>query len=186
MRRPLPSLLLILSLALLGALLMTIKPHSFLTSSVSAVSGTVNNLRNELLEYVNPEKPTHDHSSVYYKRFYISIFNLGDRAIEAKFSAPMVINNGDVVTVSGYAKGNNFQVLAYSNQTQQVSHNENWIVLGLGALFFLAVALGLLNSELVAEGALVPKLFLIGFVGVAFYMGYRALLIREAIALLQN
>ena len=165
---------------------MTLKPSSFLTSSVSALSGTVSNLNHELLEYVNPEKPTHDHSSVYYQRFYISTFNLDDRAIEAKFSSPMMVTNGDRVTVSGYSKGNRFQVLAYANQTQQVSQHENWIVLGLGALFFLAIALGLLNSELVAEGALVPKLFLLGFVGVAIYMGYRALLIREAISLLQG
>lgn len=170
----------------MGALLMTLKPSSFLTSSVSAISGTVSNLNNELLEYVNPEKPTHDHSAVYYQRFFISKFNLGNQAIEAKFSTPMLVRDGDTVSVSGYPKGDRFQVLAYVNQTQQVSKHENWIILGLGALFFLAIALGLLNSELVAEGALVPKLFLIGFVGVAFYMGYRALLIREAISLLQN
>ncbi len=165
---------------------MTLKPSPFLSSSVSTISGTVSNLQNELLEYVNPEKPTHDHSSVYYQRFFISTFNLDDRAIDAKFSTPMVVNNGDVITVSGYPKGNHFQVLAYANQTQQISSHENWIALGLGALFFLAVALGLLNSQLVAEGALVPKLFLVGFVGVAFHMGYRALLIREAVSLLQN
>lgn len=165
---------------------MSLKPNSLLSSSVSSISGTVSNLNNELLEYVNPEKPTHDHSSVYYQRFFISTFNINDRAIEAKFSTPMVVSNGDTVTVSGFQKGNSFQVLAYANQTQQVSKHENCIVLGLGALFFLAVALGLLNSELVAEGALVPKVFLIGFVGVAFYMTYRALLIREAISLLQG
>jgi predicted ABC-type sugar transport system permease subunit len=165
---------------------MTLKPSSFLTSSVSAISGKVGNLNHELLEYVNPEKPTHDHSSVYYQRFFISTFNLDDRAIEAKFSTPMVVANGDLVTVSGYPKDNHFQVLAYANQTQQVSKHENWIVLGIGALFFLAVALGLLNSELVADGAVVPKLFLLGFVGVAIYMGYRALLIREAVSLLQG
>ncbi|MBU3589105.1 hypothetical protein [Polynucleobacter sp. 80A-SIGWE] len=165
---------------------MTLKPSSFLTSSVSTISGTVSNLNNELLEYVNPEKPTHDHSSVYYQRFFVSKFNLGDRGIEAKFSAPMAVSDGDTMTVSGFQKGDRFQVLAYANQTQKVSQHENWIVLGLGALFFLAIAVGLLNSELVAEGALVPKLFLLGFVGVAMYMGYRALLIREAISLLQN
>ena len=186
MKHPLLSLLLISSLVLLGALLMTMKPSSVLTSSVSAISGTVSNLNNELLEYVNPEKPTHDHSSVYYQRFFVSKFNLGNQAIEAKFSNPMIIRDGDTVSVSGYSKGDRFQVLAYVNQTQQVSKHENWIVLGLGALFFLAVAVGLLNSELVADGALVPKLFLLGFVGVAIYMGYRALLIREAISLLQN
>ena len=161
------------------------KPSSFLTSPVSAISGTVSNLNNALLEYVNPEKPTHDHSSVYYQRFYISTFNLDDRAIEAKFSSQMAIQNGDSVTVSGYPKGDRFQVLAYVNQTQQISGRENWIALALGAIFFLAIVIGLLNSELVAEGALVPTLFLIGFVGVSLYMGYRALLIREAIALLQ-
>ena len=165
---------------------MTLKPSSFLTSPVSVISGTVSNLNNELLEYVNPEKPTHDHASVYYQRFFVSKFNLGDRAIEARFSTPMLIQDGDAVSVSGYPKGDRFQVLAYTNQTQQVSKHENWIVLGLGTLFFLAVAVGLLNSELVAEGALVPKLFLLGFVGVAIYMGYRTLLIREAISLLQN
>ena len=186
MKRPLLSLLIILSLALLGAAQMTLKPTTFFASSVSVISGNVSNLQNGLLEYVNPEKPTHDHSSVYYQRFYISTFNLDDRTIEAKFSSPMEVGNGDAVTVSGYAKDNRFQVLAYTNKTQQVSKHENWIVLGLGALFFLAVALGLLNSELVAEGTLVPKLFLWGFVAVSFYMGYRALLIREAISLLQN
>jgi hypothetical protein len=187
MKRPVSSFTLIISFIFLGALLMSvIKPSSFLSSSVHSISGTVSNLNNELLEYVNPEKPTHDHSSVYYQRFYVSNFNLNDRAIEAKFSTPMSIQDGDSVTVSGYPKGNTFQVLAYHNTTQQVTGTENWFVLALGALFFLAVAIGLLNSELVIEGALVPKLFLLGFVGVAIYMGYRALLIREAISLLQG
>jgi len=163
-----------------------IKPSTFLSTSISTVSGTVSNLNNELLEYVNPEKPTHDHSSVYYKRFFISKFNLGERSIEAKFSTPMVIADGDQMIVSGYSKDNAFQVLAYSNQTQHVTHHENWIVLGLGAIFFCAVAIGLLNSELVLEGALVPKLFLFGFTLVAIYMGYRALLIREAIKLISD
>lgn len=165
---------------------MPLKSSTLLTSSVSSISGTVSNLNNELLEYVNPEKPTHDHSSVYYQRFFISKFNLDNRAIEATFSTPMVVSDGDIVTVSGYPKGSSFQVLAYANKTQQVNKHENWIVLALGALFFFAIAVGLLNSELVAEGALVPKLFLIGFVGVSLYMGYRALLIREAIALLDH
>ena len=162
------------------------KPSSFLSGSVSSISGTVSNLNNELLENVNPEKPTHDHSSVYYKRFFISKFNLGDKVIEAKFSAPMIITEGDQITVSGYQKDGAFQVLAYNNQTQQVSSNENWLILGLGALFFFAVSIGLLNSQLVSEGALIPKLFLFGFTLVAIYMGYRALLIREAIKLISS
>ena len=162
------------------------KPSNFLSTSLYAISGTVSNLNNELLEYVNPEKPTHDHSSVYYKRFYISKFNLSDRAIEAKFSTPMRIIDGDTLTVSGYIKGETFQVLAYNNSSQQVSDHENWIVLALGALFFLAVALGLLNSKQVLEGNLIPKLFLFGFALLAIYMGYRALLIREAIKVLSN
>lgn len=161
-------------------------PSSFLPNSISAISGTVSKLNNELLEYVNPEKPTHDDSPVYYKRFYISKFNLGDKAIEAKFSAPMKISDGDQITVSGYTKGNSFQVLAYNNATQQISNHENWLILGLGALFFFAVAIGLLNSELVVEGALVPKLFLFGFTLVAIYMSYRALLIREAVKLISS
>ena len=187
MRKPLQSLLYILAISLLGILLMSInKPSSLLSSSISSISGTVSNLNNQLLEYVNPEKPTHDHSSVYYKRFFISKFNLDDKAIEARFSSPMRIADGDQITVAGYQKGNSLQVLAYSNQTQQVNSNENWIILGLGALFFFSVAIGLLNSELVAEGALIPKLFLFGFTVVAIYMGYRALLIREAVKLLAS
>ena len=187
MKKPIQSLFFILAISLLGVLMMSIsKPSSFLSSSISSISGTVNNLNNELLEYVNPEKPTHDHSSIYYKRFFISKFNLGDRAIEAKFSSPMLIAEGDQITVSGYSKDGAFQVLAYNNQTQQVSSNENWIILSLGALFFLAVAIGLLNSELVIEGALIPKLFLFGFTLLAIYMSYRAFLIREAIKLISN
>ena len=98
----------------------------------------------------------------------------------------MKIAEGNQITVSGYQKGNGFQVLAYNNQTQQVTSNENWIILGLGALFFLAVAIGLLNSELVIEGAIIPKLFLFGFTVVAIYMGYLALLIREEVKLLSS
>ena len=164
---------------------MSVKPSFFLTSSVSSISGKVSNLKSETLEYVNPEKPTHDQSSIYYQRFFISTFNLDDRAIEAKFSSQMALQNGDIVTVSGYPQGDRFQVLAYTNQTQQIKGRENWIALGLGAIFFLAIAIGLLNSELVAEDAWIPKIFLIGFVGIAIYMGYRALLIREALALLE-
>ncbi|WP_353432729.1 hypothetical protein [Polynucleobacter sp. MWH-UH23A] len=185
MKKLKPTLLFILLFSLLGILLMTItKPSRFLSTSISATSGIVSNLNNELLEYVNPEKPTHDHSSIYYKRFYISKFKLGDQAIKATFSSPMVIANGDELTVSGYQKDSGFQVLAYKNQTQKMSHHENWLVLAVGALFFFAVAIGLLNSEIVSEGELVPKLFLFGFTVVAVYMGYRALLIREAIKLI--
>ena len=184
MRKPLISIVYILVFSLLGVLLMSsTKPSSFLSSSISAISGTVSNLNNELLEYVNPEKPTHDHSSAYYQRFFISKFNLGDKAIEAKFSSPMKIAEGDQITVSGYLKDGSFQVLAYNNQTQQVASNENWVILALGSLFFFAVAIVLLNSELVAEGALIPKLFLFGFTLIAIYMGYRTLLIREAVKL---
>jgi hypothetical protein len=187
MKRPLLSILYILIFSFLGAMLMSvIKPSTILSTSISSVSGTVSNLHHELLEYVNPEKPTHDHSSVYYKRFFVSKFTLGNQAIEAKFSTPMVIADGDNMIVSGYSKDKAFQVLAYTNQTQQVSHHENWIVLGLGAIFFFAVAIGLLNSQLVIEGALIPKLFLFGFTLVGMYMGYRALLIREAIKLISG
>ena len=187
MKRPVATLIFILLFSLLGVLLMTItKQSTFLSSSIGSISGTVNNLNNELLEYVNPEKPTHDHSSVYYKRFFISKFNLGDKAIEAKFSSPMKIAEGDQISVSGYPKDGIFQVLAYNNQTQGVISNENWVVLILGALFFFAVAIGLLNSQLVIEGALIPKLFLFGFTLVAIYMGYRALLIREAVKLISS
>jgi uncharacterized protein YxeA len=187
MKKPLVTILYIIFFSLLGALLMSIsKPSTFLFTSISAVSGNVSNLHRETLEYVNPEKPTHDHSSVYYQRFFISQFDLDGKDIEAKFSTPMVIANGDAVQVAGYQKGKSFQVLAYNNQTQQVSQHENWIALGLGAIFFFAVAIGLLNSQLVLEGALIPKLFLIGFTLVAVYMGYRALLIREAIRLISN
>lgn len=161
------------------------KPGNFLSSPIKSISGTVSNLQNGLLEYVNPEKPTHDHSSVYYQRFYISRFSLGDQNIEAKFSSPMKISNGDSLIVSGYPKNNRFQVLAYRNLTQEFIGAENWVMLVLGALFFLLVAIGLLNSELVSEGALIPKLFLSGFILVAIHMAYRALLIREAIGLLK-
>ena len=181
------SPLFILILSILGALLMSVsKPSTLLSDSISAISGTVSNLNHSVLEYVNPEKPTHDHSSVYYQRFFISQFNLGDKAIEAKFSTPMKIANGDQVIVSGYLKGSTLQVLAYSNQTQQVSGNENWIVLCLGALFFFSVAIGLLNSQLVIDGELMPKLFLFGFTLIGIYMGYRALLIREALKLISS
>lgn len=180
------SLLIIAIFTVLGVLLMAFsKPSTLLSSPVKSISGTVRNLQNGLLEYVNPEKPTHDHSLVYYQRFYISSFHLDDQAIEAKFSTPMKIGNDDIVTVSGYQNNTVFQVLAYRNQTQEVTGAENWVILVLGALFFLAVAIGLLNSELVNEGALIPKLFLSGYVLVAIYMAYRALLIREAIGLLK-
>ena len=162
-----------------------LKPNTYFAYPISTQSGIVSNLHNELLEYVNSEKPTHDHSSVYYQRFYISKFNLGNQEIEAKFSTPMIIRDGDKVIVSGYLKNSGFQVLAYSNKTQQLTKSENWIVLGLGAIFFLAVVIGLLNSDLLLDGAFIPKLFLAGFMLVALYMGYRALVIREAIKLLQ-
>jgi len=160
--------------------------NTFLTSSISKISGTANNLNNELLEFVNHEKPTHDHSSVYYKRFYVSKFQLEDHAIEATFSSPMRIQEGDVVTVAGQQKNKVFKVLAYKNQTQNITHHENWIALILGAIFFFAIAVGLLNSDLTLEGAFIPKLFLIGFTFVGIYMGYRALLIREALKLIDT
>lgn len=164
---------------------MSLKTSTWLSSSISMISGQVSHLQNEVIEYVNHEKPTHDHSSVYFKRIYLSEFTLGDQEIKAAFSSPMMLQPGDQISVSGYSKGSVFQVLAYQNQTQAVSGAENWLALGLGALFFLAVAIGLLNSALVIEAAWIPKLFLIGFVLIGIYMGYRALLIREAIKLLQ-
>ncbi len=72
MKRPVASILFLLFFGLLGTLLMSVtKPSQFLSSPISAITGTVSNLNNEMLEYVNPEKPAHDHSSIYYKHFYI-------------------------------------------------------------------------------------------------------------------
>lgn len=162
------------------------KPSTFLFNSLIAISGTVSNLQTELLEYINPEKPSNDDAAAYSQRFYVSIFNLDKYKIEAKFSSPLKIQNGDTVTVSGYYKNNHFEVLAYRNQTQQLTGAENWKVMALGALFFIAVVIGLLSSELTSEDTLIPRLFLLGFVVLAIYMGYRALLIRKAIGLVQT
>ena len=153
--------------------------------AIHLISGVVSDLHHGFLEYVNPEKPSDNHSLAYYQRFYIANFYLGSKAIEAKFSTPMKIQNGDFVSVAGYQKNKRFQVLAYRNQTQELMGAENWVILALGAIFFLAIALGLLNSELVNEGDLVAKLFLWGFVLLAGYMAYRALLIRKAIGILR-
>jgi hypothetical protein len=163
---------------------MTIHTSHFISSKVSLAKGVVSNLNNQVLEYVNHEKPTHDHSSVYYKRFYVSKFNLADHAIEATFSTPMKIQDGDIVAVAGQQKDMVFKVLAYQNQTQNITQHENWIALILGAIFFFAIAIGLLNSNLALNEAIIPRLFLFGFSLVGIYMGYRALLIREAIKLI--
>ena len=163
---------------------MTVRASHFFTSKISFIKGVVSNLNSELLEYANPEKPTHDDSPIHFKRFYISRFHLNNEVIEATFSSPLRIADGDTVTVAGYQKGKAFQVLAYANQTQQLTYHENWIALGIGALFILAIALNLLNSQLVLEGDLVPKLFLLGFAVISIYMAYRALLIRRAIKLI--
>ncbi len=128
-------------------LMSFLKPNTYFAYPISTQSGIVSNLHNELLEYVNSEKPTHDHSSVYYQRFYISKFNLGNQEIQAKFSTPMVIRDGDKVIVSGYLKNSGFQVLAYTNKTQHLTKSENWIVLGLGAIFFLASVASVLVVE---------------------------------------
>jgi hypothetical protein len=162
------------------------KPSTLLFRSLIAISGTVSNLQTELLEYVNPEKPSNDDASAYYQRFYVSIFNLDKHKIEAKFSSPIKMRDGDIVSVSGHYKNNRFEVLAYRNQTQQIMHAEKWVAMGFGSLFCMAVAIGLLISELALEDAVIPKLFLLGFGAVGIYMGYRALYIRKAIHLLQG
>ena len=154
--------------------------------AISSLSGTVRNLHNETLEYVNPEKPTHDHSSIYYKRFYVSSFNLNESAIKATFSAPMKIQDGDNVTVAGYFKGELFQVVAYANQTQATRHHENWLVLIVAAVIFFCVALGIYHNEGVIAGELIPKLLIFGFAAVSLYMAYRAWLIKQAIRLLPS
>jgi hypothetical protein len=165
-------------------MLMSIRTNHFISSKISSIKGVVSNLSNEVLEYVNHEKPTHDHSSVYYKRFYVSKFNLGNHAVEATFSSPMKIQDGNIVAVAGQQKDKVFKVLAYENQTQNITHHESWIALILGAIFFFAIAIGLLNSDLSLNEAIIPRLFLFGFSLVGIYMGYRALLIREAIKLI--
>lgn len=161
------------------------KPSIVLFNSLIAISGTVSNLQTELLEYVHPEKPNTEDTSAYYQRFYISIFHLDKHKIEATFSSPIKMTDGDLVTVSGYYKNNRFEVLAYRNQTQQIMHAENWRAMAFGSLFFIAVVIGLLNSELALEDAVIPKLFLLGFGAVAIYMGYRALFIRKAVGMIR-
>ena len=162
---------------------MTIHKSHFPSSKINLAKGVVSNLSNELLEYANPEKPTHSDSPVYFKRFYISRFDLNNKAIEATFSSPMKISDGDTVSVAGYQKGKVFQVLAYVNQTQQATDHENWIALGIGALFIFGITLNLLNNELAHGGSLIPKLFFVGFTAIAIYMAYRAFLIRQAMKL---
>ena len=154
--------------------------------AISSLSGTVRNLQNETLGYVNPEKPTHDHSSIYYKRFYVTSFNLNESAIKATFSSPMKIGDGDEVTVAGYFKDDVFQVVAYANQTQATRHHENWLVLLVAAVIFLCVALGIYHNEGATTGDPIPKLFIFGFAAVSLYMAYRAWLIKHAIRLLPS
>ena len=163
---------------------MTIHTSHFFSSKISLTKGVVSNLSNELLEYVNPEKPSHSDSPAYFKRFYTSRFHLNNEVIEATFSLPMKIQDGDIVAVAGQQKDKVFKVLAYQNQTQNITQYENWIALIFGAIFFFAIALVLLNGDSALEGMLIPRLLLFGFALVGIYMCYRALLIRDAVKLI--
>lgn len=157
---------------------------SVLIKKIEVRSGIVSGLETELTEYVNPEKPTHDDSPIYFKRMYQAKFRLGNEAIKVVFSKPIQIQNGDQLRVTGYLSGSEFTVLAYWNQTKQSKDSENWAVLAIGALCFLGVALFLLNSNLAESGAFTSTVMLVGFIGLGIYMIYKALLIRQALQLL--
>lgn len=158
--------------------------HGGLIKAVEMRSGVVSELKTAMTEYANPEKPTHDDSPIYYTRMYQAQFKLDNQAIEAVFSKPMQIQNGDQLSISGYSIDSRFQVLAYLNRSSERLGSENWVALAIGALFFLGIALFLLNSTRVAIEAPISTIFLLGFVGIGFYMLYRALLIRQALQLL--
>ncbi len=182
-----PFTLILIPIFLIGGFFMTtLKPSMLLTKPIVSISGIVGDLNNSILEYTNTEKPTHDHSSIYYKRFYISKFTLNKMVIVSKFTNPMKINNGDNVIVAGYTSGNQFQVLAYSNQSNNTGDNENWMALIFAALLFFGIAFKLATSSIVQEGTIIPRLFIAAFMILSAYMVFRALLIKEAIDLLQK
>ncbi|MDP3620418.1 MAG: hypothetical protein Q8R65_00665, partial [Polynucleobacter sp.] len=79
-----------------------------------------------------------------------------------------------------------FTVLAYWNQSSERRGSENWLALAIGGLFFLGIALFLLNSTRVEIEAPISTIFLLGFAGIGFYMLYKALLIRQALQLLNT
>lgn len=162
------------------------KLDGVLVKTIEKRSGIVSELGTAVIEYANPEKPTHDNSPIYYTRMHQAIFKLDGEAIEAVFSKPMQIQNGDKLSVAGYVSAPQFQVLAYWNQTNQSRGAEAWLALALGAVFFLAIALALLSSPLAVSGAPISTLFLLGFMGLGFYMIYRALLIRQAVNMLST
>lgn len=160
--------------------------HGGLIKAVEMRSGVVSELKTAVTEYVNPEKPTHDDSPIYYTRMYQAQFKLDNQAIEAVFSKPMQIQNGDQLRVSGYSNDAQFTVLAYWNQSSERRGSENWLALAIGGLFFLGIALFLLNSTRVEIEAPISTIFLLGFAGIGFYMLYKALLIRQALQLLNT
>lgn len=164
----------------------TDKWHGGLIKTVELRSGVVSELETTVAEYLNPEKPIHDDSPIYSTRMYQAQFKLDNQAIEAVFSKPIQIQNGDQLGVSGYLTAHRFHVLAYWNQTHPSRESESWQALAIGALLFLGIALFLLNSTLAISGAPISTLFLIGFMGLGFYMIYKALLIRQALQLLNT
>lgn len=164
---------------------MTFKPSALFGQTLEVKSGVVTHLQSQTVErYMDQGLDPHKRPDM--KAYtYISKFSLNASPIVAMFNIQPEINEGDTLMVSGIQKEDFFEVLAYRNETKDITGSNPWKSSVIAAILFALFA-GVLYFFVLKQALLIEQILLLGFIGLGLFLIARAYLIKEALQLLSS
>jgi hypothetical protein len=161
-------------------LIFTMKASSLSGFELTTHRGVVSELVSEIQERIDHDPADTNLRFIPPRKEYVARFLLDTKPIEAKFQMPFTLANGDLVTLAGYAKGDGFKVLAFRNDTQQITQSNNWKMAFGAGLVFSILSLIILCGLLSSQSMIFPQILLGIFVAVGLFIAHHGLLIKEA------
>ena len=176
--------LIVLIIALVGVVMMSLKPSEIFGKHLTIKSGKVSGIEKTVEErhIADPHDPVTKDMKAY---TYIANFQLNGNPIVAKFPDPYKINEGDMLRVIGVETAQYFDVVAYRNETQQYTGPNTWWISSLVGVSFASFA-AFIFFRLMKDPQWYEQLFIIVMIGVGIFLVIRGFYIKEAIDLLNE
>lgn len=117
---------------------------------------------------------------------HIHVFRIDGAPVKVESREPLIIDDGDIVTLAGFPQGTIFRALAYKNETSGVSGDagsEYRMWSGVGCVAGAAFALFFFSDHFFGH---IPKIFALAFAGFAYYNFQAFAQIRSAASLLER
>jgi hypothetical protein len=176
------SILAIFFASLLGVMLMTMKPSEIFGKNLILKSGVVSGLETDKYLKSRPnteEFNEHMKSYTYVAKFYLD----GNTPLLASFNFMPEINEGDRIRVSGLQKASSFEVIAFRNETRQVTVTRSWKTSLIAATLF-SIFSAFIFFFVIKEPRVIEQIIFVGFIGLGLFLIARSMMIKEALEML--